>query len=178
MTRAGLYPAVMTGDEIWFAESAFNLVQPGVPRRLIHADAVGSAITDYLPPVIMLVQALAFSLLGLTPLAVASQSIAAPLAVVALLFLIARRSGTTLMWAGLASVAILGSQLFLRASLYIRYEALVAVWFLAYLLATRIADARATHGGGRIWHIARSHAPSWCRRMPSATIRKATQPPW
>ena len=145
MTRAGLYPAVMTGDEIWFAESAFNLVQPGVPRRLIHADAVGSAITDYLPPVIMLVQALAFSLLGLTPLAVASQSIAAPLAVLALLFLIARRSGTTLMWAGLASVAILGSQLFLRASLYIRYEALVAVCFLAYLLATRLSDT----GGDR-----------------------------
>src|SRR5258708_5594602 len=79
--RAALYPAVMTGDEIWFAESAFTLGRYGTPQRLIHADTVGSAVADSLPPVIMLVQALAFLLLGLTPLAVASQSIAAPLAV-------------------------------------------------------------------------------------------------
>ncbi|MBV8167161.1 MAG: hypothetical protein JO021_10235 [Alphaproteobacteria bacterium] len=151
VARAGLYPAVMTGDEIWFAESAFNLVQHGQPQRLIHADAVGSAVADYLPPVIMLVQALAFSILGLTPFAVASQSVAAPLIVVALIFALARRAGAPLAWAGIASLAILGSQLFLRASLYIRYEALVALCFLAYLLATRLAD----DGGSRVWHVVR-----------------------
>jgi hypothetical protein len=151
VARAGLYPAVMTGDEIWFAESAFNLVQHGQPQRLIHQDAVGSAVADYLPPVIMLVQALAFSLLGLTPFAVASQSVAAPLAVVGLIYALARRAGAPLAWAGIASLAILGSQLFLRASLYIRYEALVAVCFLGYLLATRLADA----GGSRAGHVAR-----------------------
>ena len=85
VARAGLYPAVMTGDEIWFSESAFNLIRHGIPQRLIHADAVGSAQADFLPPVIMLVQTLAFLVLGLTPLAVAAQSILAPLAVIALI---------------------------------------------------------------------------------------------
>src|SRR5260221_701198 len=83
VARAGFYPAVMTGDEIWFAESALNLVRHGLPQRLIHQDAVGSAQADFLPPVIMLIQALAFELLGLTPRAVAAQSVLAPLAVVA-----------------------------------------------------------------------------------------------
>jgi hypothetical protein len=153
--RAGLYPAVMTGDEIWFAESALNLVRHGTPQRLIHADAVGSAEADFLPPVIMLVQAVAFRLLGLTPLAVAAQSIVAPLAVIGLLFAIARRAGVPLLWAGLAGFAALGSQSFLRASLYIRYEALVAVLFLVHVLATRRATER---GGGAAWHVVRGLA--------------------
>lgn len=143
IARAGKYPAVMTGDEIWFSESAFNFLRHGIPQRLIHDDAVGSARADFLPPVIMLVQALGFALLGLTPLAVALQSILAPLGAIALITAIARRAGATLGWAGAAGIALLGSQIFLRAGLYIRYEALVAVFFLLYLLATRLADAQA-----------------------------------
>jgi hypothetical protein len=153
VARAGLYPAVMTGDEIWFSEAALNLIRHGVPQRLIHHDAVGSATADFLPPVIMLVQALAFLALGLTPNAVAAQSVIAPLAAVGLIFLIARRSGAAVAWAGLAGIAILGSQVFLRAGLYIRYEALVTVCFLVYLLATRLAD-----GGARGWHVLRGVA--------------------
>lgn len=145
VARAGLYPAVMTGDEIWFSESAFNLIRHGVPQRLIHADTVGSARADFLPPVIMLVQAVAFLLLGLTPLAVAAQSVLAPLAVIALIALIARSAGASPGWASAAGVAVLGSQIFLRAGLYIRYEALVALFFLLHLLARRLAER-----GGRI----------------------------
>jgi len=153
--RAGLYPAVMTGDEIWFAESALNLIQHGIPQRLIHADAVGSAQADFLPPVTMLIQALAFRVLGITPLAVAAQSVLAPLAVVALIFLIARRAGASVTWAGVASLAIIGSQLFLRAGLYIRYEALVAVLFMVYVLATRYAENSARAAW---WHGMRGAA--------------------
>src|SRR5271154_6430458 len=122
LARAGLYPAVMTGHEIWFSESAFNFIRHGVPQRLIHDDAVGSARADFLPPVIMLVQAIAFLVLGLTPLAVAAQSVLAPLAVIALIILIARDAGASPGWASAAGIAVLGSQIFLRAGLYIRYE--------------------------------------------------------
>src|SRR5271168_483394 len=121
VARAGLYPAVMTGDEIWFSESAFNLLRHFIPQRLIHDDAVGSAQADFLPPVIMLVQALAFLVLGLTPLAVAAQSILAPLAVIVLIAAIARGAGASAGWASAAGAAALGSQIFLRAGLYIRY---------------------------------------------------------
>ncbi|MEJ0069285.1 MAG: hypothetical protein WDO24_11765 [Pseudomonadota bacterium] len=140
IARAGLYPAVMTGDEIWFSESAFNFIHHGIPQRLIHSDAVGSARADFLPPVIMLVQALAFLLLGLSPFAVAAQSVAAPLAVIALIFLIARRNGGSVAWAGCAGIAVLGSQIFLRAGIYIRYEALVALFLLLHLWAARSAE--------------------------------------
>ncbi len=155
VVRAGLYPAVMTGDEIWFSESALNLLRHGIPQRLIHADAVGSAVADFLPPVTMLVQALAFLGLGVTPLAVAAQSVAAPLATLALLTAIARRAGAPLVWAGLAGIAVLGSQIYLRAGLYIRYEALVTVCFLAYVGATRGAAAPGRALG---WHAARGVA--------------------
>ncbi len=134
--RAGFYPAIMTGDEVWFSESAFQFLHHGIPQRLIHADAVGSASADFLPPIVMLVQALSFSLFGLTPFAVAFQSVAAPLTVMLLVSLIARRLGASTLWAGLAGVAVLGSQVFLHAGLYIRYEAVVAVCFLGYLAAT------------------------------------------
>src|ERR1700722_10286925 len=146
--RAGLYPGGMTGDEIWFSESAFNLLRHGIPQRLIHQDAVGSAQVDFLPPVIMLVQALAFLLLGLTPLAVAAQSIVAPLAVIALIALIARGAGASVGWASVAGIALLGSQIFLRAGLYIRYEALVALFFLLHVLAAHRAER-----GGRTWAV-------------------------
>ena len=154
VARAGLYPAVMTGDEIWFSESALNLIRHGVPQRLIHHDAVGSATADFLPPVIMLVQALAFLVLGLTPGAVAAQSVAAPLATVVLLCLIARRAGAPVIWSGLAGIAVLASPSFLRADLYIRYEALVALCLLVYLLATRLAQGRRPGP----WHAARGVA--------------------
>ncbi|MDX2103377.1 MAG: hypothetical protein EAZ99_04680 [Alphaproteobacteria bacterium] len=134
--RAGFYPAVMTGDEVWFAESAFQFLHHGQPLRAIHADAVGSATADFLPPVTMLVQAAAFAVFGVSPLAVAAQSVIAPLAVSVLIYLAARRAGVGTLWAGLAALALMGSPIFLRAGLYIRYESLVTACFLAYLAAT------------------------------------------
>ena len=154
IARAGLYPAVMTGDEVWFAEAARNFIAHGIPQRLIHADAVGSSVADFLPPIIMLMQSASFLLFGLTPIGVAAPSAGVPLAVMLLVFFVARRAGASKAAAGFASVAIFGSQLFLRASIYIRYEALVCVAFLAYLLATD--QAQRSRGGARIaWHFAR-----------------------
>lgn len=133
--RAGEFPAAMTGDEIWFGESAWQFLQHGIPFRAIHADAVGSAVADFLPPTIMLAQAFAFALLGLSQSAVGALGVVVPLAVSSLVYLLARRGGAGFAWAALAGMAVLGSQSFLRAGLYIRYEGLVALCFLGYLLA-------------------------------------------
>jgi hypothetical protein len=154
VARAGLYPAVMTGDEVWFAEAARNFLEHGIPARLIHADSVGSAVADFLPPVIMLVQAASFLVFGITPLGVSAPSAGVPIAVMLLMFFVARRAGASTAAAGFASIAIFGSQLFLRAGMYIRYESLVAACFLAYLLATDQA-ARTTGGSRLCWHFAR-----------------------
>jgi hypothetical protein len=152
--RAGLYPAVMTGDEVWFAEAARNFLAHGIPLRLIHADSVGSSVADFLPPIIMLVQSASFLVFGLTPLGVSAPSAGVPLLVMVLMFFVARRAGASTAAAGFASIAIFGSQLFLRAGMYIRYESLVAACFLAYLFATDQA-ARASGGRHLAWHFAR-----------------------
>ena len=154
IARAGLYPAVMTGDEVWFAEAARNFIAHGIPQRLIHADAVGSSVADFLPPVIMLLQSASFLVFGLTPIGVAAPSAGVPLIVMVLVFFVARRAGASTAAAGFASVAIFGSQIFLRAGIYIRYEALVCAAFLAYLLATDQAE-RASGGRRTAWHFAR-----------------------
>ncbi|MFD2262654.1 ArnT family glycosyltransferase [Lacibacterium aquatile] len=131
--RAGLYPAAMTGDEIWFSESAYQFLLDGVPRRAIHADANGSAVADFLPPVVMLAQAASFLLFGLSAFAIGLPSALVPLGCSFLLYAAAKRWGAPTKAAGFAALALLGSQLFLRAGLYIRYEGLVVLCFLAYL---------------------------------------------
>jgi len=155
IARAGLYPAVMTGDEVWFAEAARNFLEQGIPQRLIHADAVGSAVADFLPPIIMLVQSASFLVFGLTPIGVAAPSAGVPLIVMLLVFLVARRAGASTAAAGFASVAIFGSQLFLRAGIYIRYEVLVCASFLGYLVATDQAERAASSAARLAWHFAR-----------------------
>lgn len=131
--RAGLYPAAMTGDEIWFSESAYQFLLDGVPRRAIHADANGSAVADFLPPIVMLTQAVSFLLFGLSAFSIGLPSALVPLGCSFLLYAAAKRWGAPTKAAGIAALALLGSQLFLRAGLYIRYEGLVVLCFLAYL---------------------------------------------
>jgi 4-amino-4-deoxy-L-arabinose transferase-like glycosyltransferase len=153
--RAGRYPAAMTGDEIWFAESAWNFLNHGTPARAIHQDGVGSAIADCLPPIIMLLQAAAFSVLGVTQAAIGAPSVIMVASIVLLVFALARQEGAGTLWAGLASIAVLGSQVILRASLYSRYEGLVAAFFLAYAALT----LRATGDGhAKRWHLLRGAA--------------------
>ncbi len=152
--REGRYPAAMTGDEIWFAESAYNLLQDGTPRRLIHDDAVGSVIADCLPPVITLLQAASFLTLGVTQDAIGLPSTVMVIAIVLLVFVLARQAGAGTGWSGVASIAALGSQVVLRASLYSRYEGLVVSFFMLYALASLRATAKPSWH----WHLLRGVA--------------------
>ncbi len=131
--RAGFFPAAMTGDEIWFSESAYQWIEQGHPARSIHQDAVGSATRDYLPPVITAIQAVGFLLFGLTPFAVGLQSAVVPLLTVLLVYRLARMRGAMPNRAALAAVAVLGAQTYLASGLYIRYEALSILFFLLFM---------------------------------------------
>lgn len=133
--RSGLYPAAMTGDEIWFSDSAWHLLVDGRLRRPLHSGALSSEIADFLPPLTALIQALCFALFGVNAFAVGFQSVLAPLAIGLLVTALARRYGAQMHWAALAGFAALGTPSILRAALYIRYEALVLVCLLAALLA-------------------------------------------
>lgn len=149
LLRAGRYPAALTGDEIWFADSAWHLIHEGILRRSIHPDAVGSALHDYLPPLVTLLQAGSFLLFGLDAVAVGVPSAAVTLASVMLVHGAARRAGAKPLWAGAASLGLLALQIDLRALLYIRYEGLVLALFLAAWCASR----RACDQGSLVWPV-------------------------
>lgn len=147
--RAGLYPAAMTGDEIWFSESAYQFLASGTPKRLIHADAVGSATADFLPPVVMLLQAAALAVFGISAFAVGLPSVLLMLLASLLVYTVARRAGASPEAAGLAALTVFAAQTILRGALYVRYEGAVLVSFLGFLALVPVAGrvAAAARGG-------------------------------
>jgi len=89
--RTGILPASSTGDEVWGSESAWWLLHDGVLRRDMHADAIGSAIRDFLPPIPALGQALVFGLFGLSQFSMGLCSSIAFTVIVIAGFLLARQ---------------------------------------------------------------------------------------
>jgi hypothetical protein len=152
--RAGLYPAALTGDEIWFTESAYQLLQTGTPKRLIHADGVGSATADFLPPIIMLLQTLALWVGGLTAGAVGAPSVLLMMLASVLVYGVARQAGATPSAAGLAALTVFGAQTILRGALYVRYEGAVLVAFLGFLALVPVTGRVAALGRGVLVGVA------------------------
>ena len=63
--RTGYYP-LPAGDDVMFADSAYNLITEGKLRKTVFGDDHIRAYKDFWPPVIMLVQALSFFMFGLS----------------------------------------------------------------------------------------------------------------
>ncbi|KJV08936.1 hypothetical protein VZ95_14580 [Elstera litoralis] len=153
IARAGLFPAALTGDEIWFTESAYQFLQTGTPKRLIHADGVGSATADFLPPIVMLLQTLALWIGGLTARAVGAPSVLLLMLASLLVYRVARQAGASASAAGLAALTVFGAQTILRGALYVRYEGAVLVAFLGFLVLVPIGRAnRCPRARGLGWH--------------------------
>ncbi|MFY8105602.1 MAG: hypothetical protein ACOVKO_01710 [Elstera sp.] len=152
--RAGLYPAAVTGDEIWFTESAYQFLQTGTPKRLIHADGVGSVTADFLPPIIMLLQTASLWVGGLTAGAVGAPSVLLMMLGSILVYGVARRAGATPSTAGLAALTVFGAQTILRGALYVRYEGAVLVAFFGFLALVPVAGRAAAIGRGALVGIA------------------------
>lgn len=67
--RTGSIPAPSNGDEVWAGESAYWLLREGILRSDWHQDAVRSDVRDFFPPIVALLQAVAFEALGMNVLA-------------------------------------------------------------------------------------------------------------
>lgn len=152
--RAGLYPAAMTGDEIWFTESAYQFLATGTPKRLIHPDLVGSATADFLPPVIMLLQAASLAVFGVSAQAVGLPSVVLMLLASTLVYTVARRAGAGPTAAGLAALSVFAAQTILRGTLYVRYEGAVLAAFFGFLALVPVPGALAAVGRGALVGIA------------------------
>jgi len=152
--RAGLYPAALTGDEIWFTESAYQFLQTGTPKRLIHPDGVGSATADFLPPIVMLLQTATLWLGGLTARAVGMPSVVLMMLASLLVYRVGRQAGASRGAAGLAALTVFGAQTILRGALYVRYEGAVLAAFLGFLALVPIAGRSAALGRGILVGIA------------------------
>lgn len=152
--RAGLYPAAMTGDEIWFTESAYQFLATGTPKRLIHPDLVGSATADFLPPVIMLLQAASLAVFGVSAQAVGLPSVVLMLLASTLVYTVARRAGAGPTAAGLAALSVFAAQTILRGALYVRYEGAVLAAFFGFLALVPVPGALAAVGRGALVGIA------------------------
>lgn len=152
--RAGLYPAAMTGDEIWFTESAYQFLATGTPKRLIHPDLVGSATADFLPPVIMLLQAASLAVFGVSAQAVGLPSVVLMLLASTLVYTVARRAGAGPTAAGLAALSVFAAQTILRGALYVRYEGAVLAAFFGFLALVPVPGTLAAVGRGALVGIA------------------------
>lgn len=64
--RIGHVPIASGGDGVWYSESAYWLLQDGTMKRPMHQSSMGPAYRDFLPPVVTVVQALMFRLMGLS----------------------------------------------------------------------------------------------------------------
>jgi hypothetical protein len=131
--RTGYYPGTSTGDDLWFSESAYYLINEGALRRPMHDDELGSLTHDFLPPLTNLVQAVFFLIFGVGQFSTNAQSSLWCLLVSALVFVVVRIRGGTEGNAFLASIAIFGSQIVLDVLIHVRFEPIQIFFFLLFV---------------------------------------------
>ena len=130
--RTPYLPAASTGDEVWFSESGYYLLNEGSLRKPMFTDGMGSAVHDMYPPMIAIGQAACFALFGVNAFGMMALSSLAFTATVILFYLNLRRR-VPCNFALLATCALLGASMFERHMLSVRPETLIAPLFLAFL---------------------------------------------
>jgi hypothetical protein len=131
--RTGIVPAASGGDEVWWSESGYFFSKEGVLRWAMMDDDRGSGQMSYWPPVLPIVQAALFKLLGLTQFSMCAQSsIQITLLLVLVASLVYQRRGN-LAYSLAAAVAVLGPLSTERRLVQVRMENMTAVGTLAFL---------------------------------------------
>ena len=134
--RIGILPAASAGDDIWYDESGYWLLNAGQLARAMHDNAAGDAIRDFLPPMTGAFTAASFALFGYTQFAVgivptASCALGGGLCVLAL-----RRRFSVGAGAALAiAVVPFFTPFLLKVVGHNRFEAQVYLFFCAAMLA-------------------------------------------
>ncbi len=130
--RTPFLPAACSGDEVWFSESGYYLLNEGLLKRPMFADAMGSAVHDMYPPMIAIGQCASFAIFGVNAFGMMAISSVAFTATVLLFYLNCRRLVSCNI-ALLATLALLGPAMIERHILSVRPETLIPPLFLAFL---------------------------------------------
>jgi hypothetical protein len=131
LARVGRIPAASSGDEIWYSESAYWLLQEGTLRRDFHQDAIGSALRDFLPPAPALAQAAAFSIGGLNAFTIAIAPTATLIAIILTFTLLARSITRSITLATFFSFSVI----FIPASLVMALQARFNIYVTLFVAA-------------------------------------------
>jgi len=130
--RAGVVPIASGGDDVWFSEAAYWLVQDGVLKREIHKNGV-SNIRDPLPPVASLAQAAIFRIFGLSQRSMAAASIPAVAALIYAIMQIGRLLNMPRHVAMLLAISSFSLPECMKRLIEIRYDIYVAISILISL---------------------------------------------
>jgi hypothetical protein len=131
--RTGLIPASSAGDDVWFSESAYWLLHDGQLRRDIHADAIGSAVRDFLPPVPALGQAVSFRLFGINQFSIGLAASVVGSGIVCLMFALARGLSLPTSTALFASIGFAFTPIAAGMAMRVRYDVWAVVFWIAAL---------------------------------------------
>ena len=134
--RVGIMPAASAGDDLWYDESGYWLLNAGHLARAIHDNAAGDGLRDFLPPMTGTFTAASFALFGYSQFAVgivptASCALGGLLCALAL-----RRRFDTSVGAALALTLVpFFTPFLLKIVGHNRFEAQVYLFFCAAMLA-------------------------------------------
>lgn len=148
--RTGTYPAASTGDEVFFAESGYWFSHDGVLKRPWMADAFGGGAHDFFPPILPLITAGLFWLLGPSSFSIMASSSLAVTCLLAGMFIWLRARSVRFELSLVAPLAFFGLVPAFDVAIRPRYEPWVAV-FIVFTCA----------------------AMAWSERMPQRRDRSA-----
>ena len=146
--RIGILPAASAGDDVWYDESGYWLLNAGQLARAIHDNAAGDGIRDFLPPMTGVFTAGSFALFGYTQFAVGIVPTAS-CALGGLLCVMALRRRFTARWGPAFAVTVVPffTPLLLKVVGHNRFEAQVYLFFCAAMLAAAVrGDVRLSRG--------------------------------
>ena len=137
--RIGILPAASAGDDVWYDESGYWLLNAGQLARAIHDNAAGDSIRDFLPPMTGVFTAGSFALFGYTQFAVGIVPTAC-CALGALFCVLALRRRFAAGWGAAFAVTVVPffTPLLLKVVGHNRFEAQVYLLFCAAMLTAAV----------------------------------------
>jgi len=106
--KAGRFPAASAGDEVWWSEAGYWLIQKGTLAWDMHDDQYGNAEKSFWPPITAVFQALNIKIFGLTPVGIMVQAPIVALLTGLSIFVLGRALGHKKTACHAAAIAVLG----------------------------------------------------------------------
>ncbi len=132
--RTGTVPAASGGDEVWWSESGYFLLNEGRLRWPMLASNAGFAERSYWPPVLPIVQAAFLRVFGVNAIGIYAQSTLHCLVLVGSVIALVRLLGASQYMSMLSSLAVFAPFSIERQVTQVRMESMTAISGLVFLV--------------------------------------------